>query len=130
MPVNSGFQINDLFDSLFQGQSSHRSILKTDIFQKGDLYELRIEVPGCKKDDIQISLEQGTLKMNVIKPKKEVGKPIRKECVDGTMSRTFYLGIQYEASDIHAKVENGECIITLPSKEKKIEDTRQVITIE
>lgn len=130
MPIDSGFQINDLFDSFFQGQSSQRSILKTDIFQKGDLYELRIEVPGCTKEDIQISFEQGTLKISVNKQKKQVGKQIRKECVDIPMSRSLYLGHNYQASDIHAKVENGECIITLPSKEKKIEETRQVITIE
>ena len=67
----------DLFTNTYSG-----SILKTDIKQKGDLYELNMEMPGIKKEDIQIELNQGYLK------------------------------------------------ITLPTETKKIEETKQMISID
>ncbi len=117
----------DLFTDTFSGD-----FLKTDIKQKGDLYELNIEMPGIKKEDIQIELNQGYLKITATRTqeKKENEKYVRTERYVGTSSRTFYLGNAYKPEDIKAHFENGELKITLPTETKKIEETKQVISID
>ncbi len=117
----------DLFTNTYSG-----SFLKTDIKQKDDLYELNIEMPGIKKEDIQIELNQGYLKISATRKqeKKEDEKYVRTERFVGTSSRTFYLGNAYKQEDIKASFDQGELKITLPTETKKIEETKQVIAID
>lgn len=122
----------DLFDSFLQGS---RAVLKTDIYEKDGEYRMEIEMPGYKKEDIRITLEDGTLKIdakrnNETSQSDENGKVVRKERISGSVSRSFYLGNHYTEQDIHASFDNGELIISMPSKEKKIEETRKMISID
>ena len=94
-----------------------------------------MEVPGYKKEDIQIELSDGYLKVTATKQsstddKDDQGRIVRKERYSGTQSRSFYVGDNYHQQDIKASFDNGELTITLPTEAKKIEDTKQYISIE
>lgn len=121
-----------LFDDFFNDGTTQSTILKTDIKEKDGMYELNIEVPGIKKEDIQIELNQGYLKITTTRTqeKEENEKFVRKERYVGTCSRSFYIGDGYKQEDIKASFDNGELKITLPTEAKKQEETKQLISIE
>ena len=118
-----------LFDDFFttdaQGTSS---VMKTDIVEKDGNYELSIEMPGVKKEDIQMELKDGYLNVtashNTDKEDKE-GRIIRKERVSGSYSRSFYVGEDIHIEDVKASFNNGELIVTVPKEApKKIEENK------
>ena len=125
-----------VFDDFFNGGfSSQTGVLKTDIVEKDGNYVLSMEVPGYKKEDIQIELTEGYLKVTATKhsntdEKDDNGRIIHKERYSGTQSRSFYVGDNYHQEDIKASFDNGELTITLPTEAKKIEATKQYISIE
>ncbi|WP_302539916.1 Hsp20/alpha crystallin family protein [Holdemanella biformis] len=120
---------DNLFDDFFttdaQGTSS---VMKTDIVEKDGNYELSIEMPGVKKEDIQMELKDGYLNVtashNTDKEDKE-GRIIRKERVSGSYSRSFYVGEDIHTEDVKASFNNGELIVTVPKEApKKIEENK------
>ncbi len=122
-----------LFDNFFNDTfTSQNNVLKTDIKEKDGMYELNIEVAGFKKEDIQIELNQGYLTITATRKheKEENEKYVRKERYVGTCSRSFYVGDNYKQEDIKASFDNGELKITLPTETQKIEETKQVISID
>ncbi len=97
--------------NLMNGQYS-RNVMKTDVRELGDRYELDIDLPGMKKEDISVSLEDGYLTITAQKnenhdEKNKEGQYIRRERYEGTMSRRFYVGDQMNEGDIEAKFEDG-----------------------
>ncbi|MBP3852827.1 MAG: Hsp20/alpha crystallin family protein [Erysipelotrichaceae bacterium] len=128
-----GRLFDDFFNDSFTSQST--GLLKTDIREKDGSYQLSMEVPGCNKEDIQIELSQGYLKVTATRntnkeEKDESGHMIRQERYSGSASRSFYVGDGYKEEDIKAHFENGELFITLPTEARKIEETKKVISIE
>lgn len=125
-----------VFDDFFNDDfSSQQGTLKTDIIEKDGNYELNIEVPGYKKEDIQIELSEGYLKVSATRnthteDKDPTGRIIRSERYSGSCSRSFYVGSNYKQEDIQATFDNGELKISLPTEAKKIEDTKKYISIE
>ena len=125
-----------VFDDFFNGGFTNQAgVLKTDIVEKDGNYVLSMEVPGYKKEDIQIELSDGYLKVTATKQsstddKDDQGRIVRKERYSGTQSRSFYVGDNYHQQDIKASFDNGELTITLPTEAKKIEATKQYISIE
>jgi HSP20 family molecular chaperone IbpA len=126
-----------LFDDFFNSNFgvSQAGLLKTDIREANGNYELNMEVPGFKKEDIHIELSQGYLNIkasrtNTEEEKDESGKLIRQERYSGSCSRSFYIGDGYKEEDIKASFNNGELIITLPTEARKIEETKKMISIE
>ena len=122
-----------LFDDFFNGNNTNQnSLLRTDIKEKDGMYELDMEVPGIKKEDIQIELSQGYLKISATRKEEseESGKYVRKERFIGTCSRSFYVGDGYKQEDIKASFDNGQLKVTLPTEAAKIEETKQFISIE
>ena len=107
---------------------------QTDSFQKG--YELDIDLPGYKKEDVQAELKDGylviTAKADTNKDQKDKdGKYIRRERYSGTCSRSFYVGEAMEQSDIKAKFDNGILKIEVPKKDAKpAVEEKKYITIE
>ena len=102
--------------------------MKTDIVEKDGNYELSIEMPGVKKEDIQMELKDGYLNVtashNTDKEDKE-GRIIRKERVSGSYSRSFYVGQDIHTEDVKASFNNGELIVTVPKEApKKIEENK------
>ncbi len=137
----------DLFDTFFDdfGWPSRREprpavapshIMRTDVKETETGYEIDIDLPGYKKEDVQAELKNGyltiTAKSDSSNDQKDSnGKYIRRERYAGTCSRRFYVGDGIEQTDIKAKFENGILKISVPKKEAKpaVEENKY-ITIE
>ena len=99
-------------------------MMKTDIRETDGSYELDVDLPGFKKDEIQASLENGYLTISAAKgldkdDKDKEGKYIRQERYAGAMSRSFYVGDEVTQDEIKAKYEDGILKLSIPKKEKK-----------
>lgn len=113
-----------------------KNLMKTDVKEKDGSFEVDIDLPGFKKDEITMHLEDGYLTVSAAKgldkdEKDEKGTYVRHERYAGNMSRSFYVGEQITEDDIHPKYENGILTFSVPKKEKKaIEDKKRYIAIE
>ena len=127
----------DLFDDLFEGDDflprRESSIMKTDIKELKDGYEIHVDLPGYEKENINLELNDGylqvTAKQEKEENKEEEGKFIHKERFYGTCSRSFYVGDQIKEEDIRAEFKNGILKICVPKKEVK-EELPEVKRIE
>ena len=111
------------------------NVMKTDVHEHDDGYELDIDLPGFKKDDIKLSLEDGYLTINAAKnldrDKKNIrGKIIRQERYAGSMQRSFYVGDSVKVEDVKAKFEDGVLKLCIPKKELKELPGNNTIAIE
>ena len=106
-----------------------QNMMKTDIREKDDSYELDVDLPGFKKDEIKVQLKDGYLTLSAAKgldkdEQDQKGNYIRRERYAGTMSRSFYVGEDVTQEDIHAKYEDGILRLSVPKKvPKKVENT-------
>lgn len=96
-------------------------MMKTDIRETDGSYELDIDLPGFKKDEIKVQLKDGYLTLSAAKgldkdAKDKEGNYIRRERYAGSMSRSFYVGDGVKEEDIHAKYENGILKLSVPKK--------------
>ena len=137
MKYYPGFRGFDLFDDFFDDDFGFAPTrcMKTDITEKDGNYLLDIEVPGIKKEDIQLELKNGYLKITASRntnneQKDENGKIIRQERMNGSYSRSFYVGDQVRQEDIKANFENGELKISFPSSVQKQVEENKYIPIE
>ena len=110
-------------------------MMKTDIRETNAGYEMAIDLPGFKKDEININLENGYLTINAAKgldknEKDQNGKYIRQERYASSMTRSFYVGEGITEKDIHAKYEDGTLRLELPKEEKQVIEDRHRIMIE
>ena len=102
-------------------------MMKTDIRETDKSYELDVDLPGFKKDEIKVQLKDGYLILSAAKgldkdEQNKAGNYIRRERYAGTMSRSFYVGEAVSEEDIHAKYEDGILKLSVPKKApKKIE---------
>ena len=130
------FDNNGFFGShspLF-GKNS-KNLMKTDIRETEKTYELDIDLPGFKKDEIQVELENGYLTIRAEKgldkdEKDKKGRYIRQERYAGAMSRSFYVGTAVTVEDMGAKFENGILQITVPKEPKKELPRKNTLAIE
>ena len=126
---------NDCFTSMFEPFSSvSNDLMKTDIREKDGKYFLDINLPGFAKEDIKVSLFNGTLTVaadhtSASEEKNADGKVIRKERFSGSCKRSWYVGENIKDSDITAAYENGVLTIGVPSETKKEEPQEKQITI-
>ncbi len=112
-------------------------IMKTDIKEKKDGYELEIDLPGFTKDEINASIEDGYLTISAAKgldkdeKEKESGRYIRKERYAGACQRSFYVGEAVKQEDVKAEFKHGILKLFVPKKEpeKKV-DEHKYIAIE
>ena len=100
-----------------------KNLMKTDVRETENTYEVDIDLPGFKKDEISVDLQDGYLTIRASKgldkdQKDKEGKYIRQERYAGACSRSFYVG-DVEADQIAAKYEDGILKISLPKQEKK-----------
>ena len=115
--------VQDNVKNPLYGKNAKR-MMKTDIRETDGSYELDVDLPGFKKDEIQASLENGYLTISAAKgldkdEKDKEGKYIRQERYAGAMSRSFYVGDEVTQEDIKAKYEDGILKLSIPKKEKK-----------
>lgn len=111
------------------------NLMKTDVQEHDDRYEVDIDLPGFKKDEIFLELEDGTLTVRAeknLEEKKEdgKGKTIRKERYAGSMQRSFYVGENVTPDEVSAKYEDGVLKLQVPKKEAKKIPQRKTIAIE
>ena len=113
-----------------------QNMMKTDIREKDDSYELDVDLPGFKKDEIKVQLKDGYLTLSAAKgldkdEQDKKGNYIRRERYAGTLSRSFYVGDAVSEEDIHAKYENGILKLSVPKKAPKaVEEKDGYIAIE
>lgn len=112
------------------------TIMKTDVRENEDSYELDIDLPGYKKEDVKAELKNGYLTIsatakNENDEKDENGRYIRRERYYGSCSRSFYVGEEVGQEEIKAKFEDGILKISVPKKESKPEiEEKKYIAIE
>ncbi len=103
--------------------------------ETGNSYEMDIDLPGFKKDEVSADLKDGYLSISAAKgldkdEKDKKGKYIRQERHAGACSRSFYVGEGVEAKDVSAKFEDGILKISLPKQEQKQLPKSSAIAIE
>ena len=111
------------------------NVMKTDVKETDTGYEVDIDLPGFKKDEINAQLDNGYLTISAAKgldkdEKDKKGKYIRKERYAGAMSRSFYVGECVTQEDIKAKYEDGILRLSVPKKEAKAVENKKYIAIE
>lgn len=112
------------------------AVMRTDVKESDAGYELHIELPGYKKEDVTAELKDGNLTIAAsskreCEEKKEDGKFIRKERYYGNCKRSFYVGEDVTEEDIKAKFEDGVLKLFVPKKEAKpAVEQKKFITIE
>ena len=112
-----------------------RNMMKTDVRETDGSYELDIDLPGFKKDEINVDLKNGYLTIGATKgldkdEKGKDGKYIRRERYAGVMSRSFYVGGAVRPEDIGAKYEDGILKLSVPKAVKKELPASTSIAIE
>ena len=113
-----------------------KNLMKTDVKDTEKGYEVDIDLPGFKKDEIKVKLEDGVLTISAAKgldkdEKDKKGSYLRRERYAGSMSRSFYVGDHVTVEDIHPKYENGILSFSVPKAENKpIEEKNKYIAIE
>lgn len=112
-----------------------KNIMKTDVRETENTYELDIDLPGFKKEDVQVQLGNGTLTIAAAKgldknEQDEKGRYIRQERYTGQCSRSFYVGDQVKAEDLSAKFEDGILRISMPKAPQRKLPQKNLIAIE
>ncbi len=130
--------MDDMFDDFFprvpaapaRPQLNKTGLMNTDVKEFDDRYELEIDLPGYKKEDVQASLKDGYMTITAQHEeskdeKDDDGKYIRRERYSGHCSRSFYVGDIVTEEDIQAKFADGILKIDIPKKEAKPEIEEQ-----
>jgi len=110
-------------------------LMKTDVHEHDDHYEVDIDLPGFAKDEIKIELNNGYLTVSAAKgldkdQNDKKGKLIRQERYAGAMQRSFYVGEELTEEDVKASFKHGVLSLCLPKKEAKAVPEKKTIMIE
>ena len=134
---------DSLFDDFFTDITDNKrrpiarplpGVMKTDIKENDKEYELTIELPGYKKENVNAELKDGYLIINANNEKNEEEKDekgyIRKERYFGSCSRSFFVGKNLKEEDIKAKYDNGVLTLNVPKEVEKLPEEKKYIAIE
>ena len=110
-----------------------RNLMKTDVRETENSYEVDVDLPGFKKDELDVELKDGYLTISASKgldkdEQDKQGKYIRQERYAGACSRSFYVG-ELEPDQVSAKYEDGILKISLPKQAKQELPRRSTIAI-
>lgn len=135
-----GIFARDLFeevlDSQFYGYPHNSALMKTDVKETEKGYELSMDLPGVKKEDLKVELKDGYLNIsatcNQSKDEKDArGRYIRRERYSGTISRSFYVGKNITQEEVQARFKDGTLILQIPKKEQAVQiEEKKYIPIE
>ncbi len=145
LPAVFGENMMDLFDDfdrdffrgfgrpehMLYGKNAPR-MMKTDVKETDEGYELAVDLPGFKKEEIRLDLNNGYLTISTEKSlenkEEKHGKMLRQERYSGTMQRSFYVGENLTEEDVKAKYEDGVLTVCLPRKEvQKVQEKKQIL---
>ena len=115
---------------LYGKNASH--MMKTDVKETDTGYVVDVDLPGFKKEEIHLDLQNGYLTIstekNLENKEEKQGKLLRQERYTGTMQRSFYVGENLTEEDVQAKYEDGVLTVTLPKKEaRKVPEKKQIL---
>lgn len=148
LPTVFGENLMDVFDdfdrNFFRGfgnvdralYGKHaQHMMKTDVKETDEGYEVDVDLPGFRKDEIHLELNNGYLTISTEKSlekdeKNKQGKMLRQERYAGTMQRSFFVGEQITEEDVKATYENGVLHLTIPKKEAPKAPEKRTILIE
>ena len=121
-------------DRRLYGRNANRE-MKTDVREKEDGYEIDMDLPGFKKDQVELTLENGYLTVTANKgfdkdEKDKQGRMIRQERYVGSMQRSFYVGDNMTEEDVKAHFEDGVLHLNLPKKDARKVPEKKTICIE
>ena len=130
-----GHELKNLEKKLYGHRA--KNIMNTDIKESDSEYEMMIDLPGFKKDEVSVALENGYLTISAAKglqrdeaeneEEQKKGNYIRRERYSGSCQRSFYVGDSLTVEDIKANFQHGILSLTIPKKEhKKIENNKYV----
>lgn len=140
LPTVFGENLFDVFDDfdrdffrgfgrpehVLYGKNASR-LMKTDVKETDEDYEVDVDLPGFNKDEIKLDLNNGYLTISTEKSLNK-GKMLRQERYVGTMQRSFYVGESITEDDIKAKFENGVLSLMIPKKEApKVPEKKQIL---
>ena len=128
-----GMMVPQTLDALYGKHA--KNLMKTDIRETDTSYELDIDLPGFKKDEVSIDLKDGYLTISAAKgldkdAEDKKGKYIRQERYAGACSRSFYVGWDVEPDEISAKFESGILQISVPKETRKPEVKSTSVSIQ
>lgn len=112
------------------------NLMKTDIQEHEDGYTLEMDLPGFKKDEIKVSLDNGYMTVSAAKgldkdeQEKKSGKYIRRERYAGACERSFYVGENVTEADIKGEFKHGILKLLVPKKDKPAVEEKKYIAIE
>ena len=103
-----------------------KNLMRTDVRETEDAYELDVDLPGFKKDEVTLGLKEGCLTIQAVKgldkdTSDKKGKYIRQERYAGSCSRSFYVGTDLQPKDVNAKFTDGILELTFPKEAPKKE---------
>ena len=145
LPTVFGENLMDVFDdfdrSFFRGfgnidhtlYGKHaQHMMKTDVRETDDSYEVDVDLPGFKKDEINLELNNGYLTISAEKAlekdgENKKGKMLRQERYSGMMQRSFYVGDYVTEEDVKASYESGVLHVFVPKKEAKIPEKKTIL---
>lgn len=113
-----------------------KNLMKTDVKEKDDSYEVDVDLPGFKKEELTVALENGYLTISAAKgldrdEKNQEGNYIRRERYVGSCTRSFYVGEAVEQEDVSAKFEDGILHLNIRKKDvQRVEEKNNHIAIE
>ena len=130
--------LDDFFGFPFDGDYNYNAagLMTTDVKDTDHGYEVTMNMPGVKKEDVKAELKDGYLTVSAVSnksndEKNSEGKYIRRERYTGSCSRSFYVGDAVTEEDIKAKFENGTLKMLVPKKEEqKAVENKKYIAIE
>ena len=108
-------------------------LMKTDVREKEDGYEVDIDLPGFKKEEINLDLNNGYLTVSASKglneeeKEEKTGRWIRQERYVGAMQRSFYVGDALTEEDIKASFKDGVLALTVPKKAAKLPEKKTIL---
>ena len=145
LPTVFGENLFDVFDDfdrdffrgfgrpehVLYGKNASR-LMKTDVKETDEGYEVDVDLPGFSKDEIKLDLNNGYLTISTEKSlnKENKGKMLRQERYVGTMQRSFYVGEEVTEEDVKASFQHGVLKLLIPKKEKKALPEKKTIAIE
>ena len=121
-------------DHKLYGKNAAR-VMKTDLKEHEDGYELSVDLPGFKKEQIELQLQNGYLTITASKGleeenKDKKGRLVHQERYTGSMTRSFYIGEHLQEEDVKARFENGVLTLDFPKEQSIKLPERRTIQIE
>ena len=126
--------MNDFPSSRYLVQND-ADLMKTDVKETDNGYQVIVDLPGFNKEDVNAQLEDGYLTITASRSanndeKDKDGKYIRRERYQGNCSRSFYVGDSLTEEDIKAKFDNGTLTMEIPKVSAQKVENKKTIAIE